>query len=652
MRITFLLDNRITLALPSTYTTHLRIRFPKSQTVGTPTARIYKVGDTPPAFSGMTSVFPSSTTWDYEITTVEFGSTFILEYKDSSLQLILGKLIAYGGNADPCSASGSGTIIVSSTGVTVSSNGSTQASINAGATYKPASSGSTSWTNSELTSLGLTVKINEIKLINDFFSCPSTTVGYDFALDSVVLPPMVVTPSVSNVTVNGGSDGAISLVITGGSGLRTYSWSDGPTTQNRTGLTAGTYTVTVHDVTTGENVVLPITVTEPVLVPPSPEGTFLIVPALNSITFVTQSDINDCYNPQGLDNVLLCEQEYEGFDQTNYFQKICKCDIPSTQFNSDFVMFDISLRKYRDNTFVKSFPFTLKETNIGATQDFSITIRNHTGIGQSRVYFNLGVIPIPLAAGESFEILNNFNGYNGVYSIVSILNDTVLGQQYLVITKSFTGSPVQTGTGRFLITTVDFNVFESIHDFTDVPDGEYFIIIRAFNAPDAGSEKIAISEPIDVRTTHEGTVLIKGRNEDNAFGMTWTTGIQTILRIPGHFGHRRTPGGERSISRNSDYSVIKINAKKTRVLLLQVWSLPPYLHEKLNVLCDCDSLSVNLITCQTAEAYADPEYKDRFILANSSVKLETKWFDNYNSDDIGSVADGGFISTESGFLKQ
>ena len=58
---------------------------------------------------------------------------------------------------------------------------------------------------------------------------------------------MVITPSVTNVACKGNSTGAISISVSGGSSPYTYAWSDGPATQNRAGLVAGTYTLTVTD---------------------------------------------------------------------------------------------------------------------------------------------------------------------------------------------------------------------------------------------------------------------------------------------------------------------------------------------------------------------------------------------------------------------
>jgi len=56
-----------------------------------------------------------------------------------------------------------------------------------------------------------------------------------------------ISTSVTNVTCNGASTGAISLTITGGNTPYIYSWSNGGSASSATGLTAGAYTVTVTD---------------------------------------------------------------------------------------------------------------------------------------------------------------------------------------------------------------------------------------------------------------------------------------------------------------------------------------------------------------------------------------------------------------------
>jgi hypothetical protein len=67
-----------------------------------------------------------------------------------------------------------------------------------------------------------------------------------------------------NISCNGGNNGSINLTATGGADCvaYTYLWSDGATTEDRTGLTAGFYSVTVTDAN-GCSFTDGITLTEP-----------------------------------------------------------------------------------------------------------------------------------------------------------------------------------------------------------------------------------------------------------------------------------------------------------------------------------------------------------------------------------------------------
>ncbi|MFY0591611.1 PKD domain-containing protein [Roseivirga sp.] len=59
--------------------------------------------------------------------------------------------------------------------------------------------------------------------------------------------PLAKTESVQQITCNGAADGIINLTVTGGSAPYSYNWSNGSTTEDLSGLTAGNYTVVITD---------------------------------------------------------------------------------------------------------------------------------------------------------------------------------------------------------------------------------------------------------------------------------------------------------------------------------------------------------------------------------------------------------------------
>jgi hypothetical protein len=444
----------------------------------------------------------------------------------------------------------------------------------------------------------------------------------------------------SDVTTYGGVNGTIDVTVLDGAGPFTYLWNDGATSQDRLGVAAGFYSVTITDTGTLLTRTLEIIIFQPN--PPLPEvefGDFLQVPLLNSITFIIEEEVDDINVLQTLDNTLFCNQYFPGFEQGNYLQKVSKYDPIVVQINSSFENHSMVLKDYKTNTLIKAFSVLLKEQNIGVAEDYSINIKNHTGfVGQSRVYFSSGDITVPIVAGETFEVLNN-NEFNGEYAVVKVEYDSNLGVSYLVINAPYVPSISSvSAVGRFISTYENFNVLESVIQLFDIPDGEYYLELVA--SSNLGNSKTATSEPIDLKQTHPDTIMIDYWNVDNTFDITWTTGYKGRVRIEGIIGHKRYPGGERSLSRDADFSLVKVNAKKQRILLLETFKLTPYLHEKLSCIFDLDIWKVNNIQYQASDGYAEPEYVFKSKVANSSIRVEqVGWFNKYNSHDIGTVND-------------
>lgn len=75
--------------------------------------------------------------------------------------------------------------------------------------------------------------------------------------------PLAASASVTaNVSCNGGSNGSVSSTHTGGTSPFTYLWSAGGTNATESSLTAGTYTITIHD-NCGASATAQVSVTQP-----------------------------------------------------------------------------------------------------------------------------------------------------------------------------------------------------------------------------------------------------------------------------------------------------------------------------------------------------------------------------------------------------
>ena len=86
----------------------------------------------------------------------------------------------------------------------------------------------------------------------------------DTASITITEPALLIasTAVTTNVSCNGGNDGAASALGVGGTTPYTYAWSNGATTSSITGLSAGTYTLTITDAN-GCTDDEPVTITEP-----------------------------------------------------------------------------------------------------------------------------------------------------------------------------------------------------------------------------------------------------------------------------------------------------------------------------------------------------------------------------------------------------
>lgn len=447
----------------------------------------------------------------------------------------------------------------------------------------------------------------------------------------------------SDVTATGLSDGSIDVSVVGGSGNYSFLWNDTVITRNRVSLLTGLYSLTITDITTGVTFDLSnIPIDEPAIVE-DVLGSILRIPQVNSLRFVDNSIIDQCDNPQNADNSFLSEQGDSLMKRDYYAQKVNKCDVLTIQVQSDFVDIVPQLIRCIDDSVAKTFSIEKTVTIVGNTSTLDIRIINNGGI-TSRVYFTASqAIPFLLEVGDPFEVVNNSDGFNSVYEVVDILNDDLLGSQYLVINKIYDIAASSTlGRGVFKDQALDFDIFTIRADFSGLADGDYYMKVSGFNG--LSEDAVTKSEPISLSDNHNATVEIRFTNIDNAFDINYQTNINHKVRVSGRM-FKAVPSSNQTSIRDTNGSVTKLSSKPQRKYNLEFNNIPPYLHELLSLAFNHDFVFINDVQFGSEEGLQEPSYFDGYNLASSSIIVEqTEWFKTYNGDDLGG------IDNESGFI--
>lgn len=480
-------------------------------------------------------------------------------------------------------------------------------------------------------------------------------IAQDFFIGEASVAPFTASGTSTNETSAAADDGTITLAVSGGSGSFSFLWSDGSTSENRTGLPAGDYSVTITDDVTAQEMDLDFTITEPAP-EPIPAGTYFDIPKMQSLRFVKEATVDNCTVLQTFDNTLFCKMKWPSYYCHQYYERVCKCDPLPIQIWSNYPVNSLMVKDLLTGADVAdmSASIVLKQQLIGLTSSFGVYFTNASvdeTAGTSRMYFVSGTIPIPMLPGTVFNITGNAEGFNGSYSAIAIKNDILQSIQYVLISKVYSGAgPTSSGTAVFQSNTTNFNIYEGVLDFTTVPPGRYYIEARGTN-PDASFQKMA-TEPFDLKFEHPKTNLIEWTNFDNAFGVAFSTGIRHRMRIDSHLVDPDTGHADENY-RESNGSPLKLVGRPQRRFKMRHYQIPFYLCERLAIAWSCDEVKVNGVQYESDENTASPGGKFLHPFYNVDIVIEQpQWFEEYNGDDLGSVGASGFILTQYGYIRR
>jgi len=183
-------------------------------------------------------------------------------------------------------------------------------------------------------------------------------------------------------------------------------------------------------------------------------------------------------------------------------------------------------------------------------------------------------------------------------------------------------------------TTINsLTIFEVTIPLWNIPEAEYRLLIRyrGIQTPTPPMNYL-ISEPIDVRKTHDNSILVEYTNTKNTQGIIFEYGIKFQKRLYGAV-RDLNPDSEFYTYEDEPLNMVLLSGTPYRNWLLQVgadgFGIPQYEADILNRVTLCDTLSIDSIFyTRDNDAKLEANKKENVPIASYSMKLRERYNDN------------------------
>ncbi|MCS6990621.1 MAG: T9SS type A sorting domain-containing protein [Chitinophagales bacterium] len=338
---------------------------------------------------------------------------------------------------------------------------------------------------------------------------------------------------VNNVSITGGSDGSIDVTVSGGTAPYSFLWNDGATTEDRTGLSAGTYTVTVTDAN-GCSAQATFNVAEPPCVcdPPVVLGVDSIcgnqalvcwTSVECAVSYILRWNVNG--GPWIYETISTSSEDTTCTNFTNVPGNVNVIEVAAVCANGDTSVFstpfvhvgypincspptNLTSSSITSNSAVLSWtanPAAIKYqvwykntvTGVKTTVKTSATSITLTGLSSNTKYSwkvksqcefcgykawgpysgKKNFTTLPLRTGESVEsneaVLRVYPNPANSYLMVELFTGSALSSDFTMEIKDMLGRTVYSETGS----TEDGSIYRVINRINEFPDGTYMLLI-------------------------------------------------------------------------------------------------------------------------------------------------------------------------------
>ena len=420
-----------------------------------------------------------------------------------------------------------------------------------------------------------------------------------------------------------GNNGQITVIASSTQGPIEYSKNGGTTYQSSNvfaSLAPGNYTIRVRDAAN--------CISDRVVAVPSYKVPFVQFPIAQSHRVVIESGPPAEGGLQSYDNTLLANMRFPFEKETcAYQQQFLRSDTTRIQWRSNYDKHVARLMR-ADNTLAATIA-TGKVTSYLDKPATNNALLVAGAIGFTQVYFTEG-LPYYYEVGQEITITGT-PSMNGSYEIQDIVPGIAgaVGFTVLVLAVAFVGAPPVACTVNTIYSIENWDVWELQINWSAYAVGSYYITVQGTD--EQFDPFNARTEPIELANDYPDTLLLEYVNKDNAFLMDYSTGIVNKLRISARVGLPRNAGQivgmEDSVRR-----YIKLNEYVTRIHDFEVWDVPFYLMEKIQLALAHDTVTINGVAFATEEKMEVQEFESE-VTMQGKARIRKIDFENENKTD-------------------
>lgn len=476
---------------------------------------------------------------------------------------------------------------------------------------------------------GLTAAVYNVQVrYKDYTGCNnsrSVTLVDDESCDIFIQ-----TVNITHEQTRFGDDGALEIIATSSNGPIEYSIDNGANYQSGNifqDLQPGIYTVRVKDAADCEDAqVVQVFQWKP--------QAFIEIPIVNSHRFVITSapGLNNTY--QNFDNTLFKDMRFPGVERGCYHQKVLLGMSTKTQFLSNYSAHTLKIYSEGNDVLV-SVATPQKVKTFSQQEDSRPALYVDAGSGKTQIFFETGLPPWAVIGNVVTNSETGHGSLDDSFEITDIRPGVLAAAGYvaLIIDVAFPTTGIVLGTAAAIYDIEPFDVWEFVVNWSTLPAGKYYMKLEGTD-PQFGPFT-AISEPVDLAAEHPDCVHFDYWKVDND-QVYYDTGIRHEILVEGVLKWP-TFGGTQVNHEESNGRFVKLFENVTRNPELTLEAIPPYLAERLALICSHDHLVVNGVDYGKQDGSVEPEYFDGDALCNAKIKLRQVMQLGENSHDAGDV---------------